>query len=260
MDLSSRNLPYVCSKRVKLCEELNFRHFELLYEQKNSPIDYIEALNLNEQLEKNRKDLEAKIKLRCLAIPDSTSNFLQTLQKLHKLILQNSELASIGEFRTNEEEVYVDIGNHQFKGSESENIENLLIQLWDRVGPMIEIILENKENNQRKRQSTIEMGSMFLPHFFRIHPFLDGNGRVGRFFLMLVVEYSDLDCVYSSDGRLYRRALRFVHRHYRKDKSDPSKLEEKNASWLLKKYLGKSILIPLKDDLEDIPPSNLSLN
>lgn len=97
---------------------------------------------------------------------------IELLKKIHKIVFKNSK-AFAGEFRKKGQEVVVvnKTGKVVHEGAPQTRINFLLKEL---------IIWYNK--NKRKYPSLI-LGAVVHNQFENIHPFADGNGRVGRIIL-----------------------------------------------------------------------------
>ena len=97
---------------------------------------------------------------------------LDIIKKIHKIIFKNSK-AFAGKTRKKGEEVVVmdSKGNVVHEGAPSARISHLLREL-----------IEWYENNKNKYPGLI-LGAVVHNQFENIHPFRDGNGRVGRILL-----------------------------------------------------------------------------
>lgn len=97
---------------------------------------------------------------------------LKLVKKLHYIVFMNSKDFA-GEFRKKGEEVAVTDGRGRIlhRGAPSQKVRGLLKELvsWYK--------------NNKKRYPPITLASVVHNQFENIHPFLDGNGRVGRLLL-----------------------------------------------------------------------------
>jgi Fic family protein len=97
---------------------------------------------------------------------------LKLIRKLHKIVFKNSKLFA-GEFREKGVEVVVAdaYGNVMHRGAPSELISELLKDLirW--------------YNQNKKKCPPLVLAAVVHNQFENIHPFQDGNGRVGRLLL-----------------------------------------------------------------------------
>jgi len=97
---------------------------------------------------------------------------LNLIKQLHKMIFGNSKLFA-GNFREKGTEVAVvnGLGNIVHKGAPSDQVTKLLNELikW--------------YNKNRNKYPALVLAAVVHNHFETIHPFRDGNGRVGRLLL-----------------------------------------------------------------------------
>ena len=97
---------------------------------------------------------------------------IEFIKKIHKIIFKNSKL-SAGNFRKKGEEVVVidNLNNIVHEGAPQQRINHLLKEL-------VEWYYKNKS-----RYPALVLGAVAHNQFENIHPFSDGNGRVGRILL-----------------------------------------------------------------------------
>ena len=97
---------------------------------------------------------------------------LKLIKELHRIVFKNSKDFA-GKFRKNGEEVAVvdAFGNIKHRGAPSSQIVRLLNELIRWYG-----------KNNRKYPALV-LAAVVHNHFETIHPFKDGNGRVGRLLL-----------------------------------------------------------------------------
>ena len=97
---------------------------------------------------------------------------LKLVKELHKIVFKNSKQFA-GKFREKNVEVVVAdaYGNVVHRGAPSQQVERLLKELvrW--------------YNQNKKRYSPMVLAAVVHNQFENIHPFQDGNGRVGRLLL-----------------------------------------------------------------------------
>lgn len=97
---------------------------------------------------------------------------LKLVKELHKIVFKNSKPFA-GKFREKNVEVVVAdaYGNVVHRGAPSQQVEKLLKELvrW--------------YNQNKKRYSPMVLAAVVHNQFENIHPFQDGNGRVGRLLL-----------------------------------------------------------------------------
>ncbi len=108
---------------------------------------------------------------------------------------------------------------------------------------------------QMTKREIAHAAAVFLEDFFRIHPFVDGNGRIGRMFVTLLIARESgryrLE-KFDNYGRKYRRALEIAHLHARR--SDHSeKRDMRNPYWLLELVL-EGAMVEVPEDLAEEPP------
>ncbi len=101
---------------------------------------------------------------------------LELINKLHEIVFKNSK-SFAGKFRRINEEVVVGdrLGNIVHRGALSTQVPYLLKKLVKWYG-------ENK-----KRYSPLVLAAVVHNQFENIHPFRDGNGRVGRLLLINIL-------------------------------------------------------------------------
>jgi len=97
---------------------------------------------------------------------------IELIKKLHKIVFKNSK-SFAGNFRKRGEEVVVmdNSGNVVHEGAPQQRVNHLLKEL-------IEWYNKNKSN-----YPALVLGAVIHNQFENIHPFGDGNGRVGRILL-----------------------------------------------------------------------------
>ncbi|MBI2106426.1 Fic family protein [Candidatus Woesearchaeota archaeon] len=166
--------------------------------------DEIEMLNVAEALEFIRK---TKQKLS-----------LDLIKKMH-LICFNGTKRFAGEFRDVEVVVMDGLGSIVHYGAPPGDVKNLLMEL----------IVWYKKNN--KKHPPLLLAALVHNQFEKIHPFQDGNGRVGRLLLNYVLlrqNYPPVNIKLKDRGRYYKTlqdfdkngdiksTIRFLISQYRK--------------------------------------------
>ena len=152
---------------------------------------------------------------------------LELIKKLHFMIFKNSKPFA-GEFRKKGEEVAVtdNLGRVIHRGAPSSKILELLKELvsWYK--------------NNKNRYPPITLAGVIHDQFENIHPFLDGNGRVGRLLLNNIlikhslppvnIRFSNRKRYYSSiqeyqkNGNI-RPTIELILKEYRKLRKSPGK-------------------------------------
>ena len=92
--------------------------------------------------------------------------------KLHRILMQNIRDDAAGRFRTNKE--WVRVGNHI--GANPQFVHHFISELVENY-------------NQKDKRYFLDKIVYFHAEFENIHPFIDGNGRIGR---LLINEQLDL--------------------------------------------------------------------
>ena len=106
-------------------------------------------------------------------IRDTKDNIsLDLIKKIHKIVFKNSKTFA-GKFRKKGEEVVVldNKGNVVHEGAPQQRVIHLLNELI------------NWYNSNKKKYPALVIGTVVHNQFENIHPFRDGNGRVGRILL-----------------------------------------------------------------------------
>ncbi len=93
---------------------------------------------------------------------------LDTIRTVHGLIMNDFDEAKPGEFRTVRTSIQTDSGQEIFIPAPPEHIKEELQSLLKWV------------NKRSSAYSPVVSGAVLFHEFESIHPFLDGNGRVGR--------------------------------------------------------------------------------
>lgn len=138
---------------------------------------------------------------------DDRAQFLNKIKLLHRLLFFNI-LSNAGEFRQNNDALQGKVyfggtdsrsGRPKFEGAPTGQIEEDLLNAIDRL--MIDEV------------EPISKAAKFYAHFVRIHPFHDGNGRVGRIILNVILSkwklIVDWDSLHSSESQFLKKLNRY---------------------------------------------------
>jgi fido (protein-threonine AMPylation protein) len=164
------------------------------------------------------------------------------------LTFHGTKVNVFGDFRT--KDVWFDSYPHEMMGAEPGKIEEELIKFYDDY-------FEGFDPFECKREIFLRKCAVFLENFFRVHPFPDGNGRVGRLFLILMAEnsfeyyFERFDIHGKNDEKEYIKALRHAHKFH--DHPDPHK--RRDAYKLLIKWLDSRLIERKSFSGEEEPPS-----
>ena len=102
------------------------------------------------------------------------------IKLIHKFILTNIDDDSAGEFRK------VDVG---IRGTEFEPVPAVTVE--DEMRKLVEWYNKNKN-----KMHPIELITLFHQRFEEIHPFKDGNGRVGRELVRVILKMYDYPTIF----------------------------------------------------------------
>ncbi|WP_437504957.1 Fic family protein [Sorangium sp. So ce1099] len=155
--------------------------------------------------------LGAKTLIKSRNIPSSPGEFLELLREVHGKIFGLALPSIAGRFRRPGEEAFFGGDNrHGLRGADVALIEERLSALC--------FLFDVRNFHSKSKFERAKVSAIFLEKFFRIHPFVDGNGRVGR---LLVMQACEIDgkvrmLRYGGTGksrRRYLRALEYAHKH-----------------------------------------------
>lgn len=143
-------------------------------------INHVKAINYVESLVKDKKK---KI---------SERDILQ----LHNLIMMNIDVREKGQYRTSN--VY--IAQAEFIPVDSIQVYGLMLDFYDYV------------NKNPDKLNTVELAAMAHYKLVHIHPFVDGNGRIARLLMNLLLMRAGFPIVVilSSDRKQYYARLRLA--------------------------------------------------
>jgi len=196
--------------------ELNSKDVKNILEKNKWPEkskqDIAEAYGVNESIDFIRKTKE--------------NISLDLIKKLHKIVFKNSK-SFAGEFRKNGEEVVVrdGLGNIIHMGAPQTRVISLLNELIDW------------HNQNKNKYPALILASVIHNQFETIHPFRDGNGRVGRLLLnniMLKYNLPPVNIDFNNRKEYYNSLQEYQKNHNLRPTIDLILKEYKN----LKKILG----------------------
>ena len=180
------------------------------------------------------------------AFPSEPAGFIALLLRLHGLIFADAIPQMAGRFRRCGEDVEVGREGHKIQGADADRIVEALSDLFVRtpIGHMGE--MSPAEAAHRTGE--------FLEVFFHIHPFTDGNGRVGRLILQLAFRASGFHVKpWKTSGkwrRKYERGLEYAHVHCRTGRP--------NAYEHIARYIAHHIERVSADELLEAEPPDLA--
>jgi len=151
---------------------------------------------------------------------------LNLIKELHKIVFQNSK-SFAGEFRKKGEEVVVrgGLGNIVHMGAPQTRVISLLNELI------------NWYNQNKNKYPTLILASVIHNQFETIHPFRDGNGRIGRLLLnniMLKYNFPPVNIDFKNRKEYYNSLQEYQKNHNLRPTIDLILKEYKS----LKKRLG----------------------
>lgn len=230
-----------------ICKVIDTRLAEIHFIEVQSPIS-IQSLQEMSRLIQNRlMSINDALASGTLTLPETAPDFLKFLKEVHFQIFKPTNLNFAGIFRQEgEPEVFFGHRSHQLKGVPAAQIQKELSALFTSHINVLDYSKVDKE-------ALIHHAAAFLEKFFRIHPFHDGNGRIGRLIVRLMARTTDQLRFKSfpedKKGRdKYVHALQHAHKHL----ETPNPSFKGNPLGLLEQWL--STYIEIMPSLEEASP------
>lgn len=180
---SIKTLETKISLRISHLSEADWKEFSKLFTYNTNAIEgsRLNLKEVKELLEKDKWPEKSKEDIaEAFGVDEAISYIrrakehisLELIKKIHKIVFKNSKPFA-GQLRKKGEEVVVidGMGNVVHEGAPQQRINHLLRELMGWYG-----------NNENKYPGLI-LGAVVHNQFENIHPFKDGNGRVGRVLL-----------------------------------------------------------------------------
>lgn len=172
-------------------------------------------------------------------LPRDAAEWVLFARETHSLIFLTAEPAIAGRFRRAGEPCV-------FGG---ENSHGLCGERADRIEPSLRVIFDQSLLStfaKRSRDEVAHLSAWFLERFFRVHPFVDGNGRVGRCILMLAMRDGrwrfSSERPTSRERRRYIQALQLAHRDAPESRHERKRPACKDPYWRLQEWIDRRLV------------------
>lgn len=204
-------------KRRPLCKVADVSLLATLHESTGKRVALSHERGIAETIERNL--IEATRYAVSSVLPLDGEAFRTWLLGAHGLLFADCGLDFGGRFRRHGELGYFGgDGRHQRSGSPVDRIEAdldaLAAAMFQGMGGLAQL----------NREDFLSCSANFLERFFSIHPFVDGNGRIGRLFLKAVAMGTGkfMYAPFTNNSRARRRyvsALQLAHARAKNSKS-----------------------------------------
>lgn len=191
------------------------------------------------------------------AFPMTGTEFMQLIRLGHRrLFAVEREIA--GRFRQPGETVQFGTGSYLWSGAPIDQIERQLGDLWCAV--------TNQICGTVDKCRAVQVAAFFLERFFLIHPFVDGNGRVGRAVAGMIVRRCGAFDIGSKAMRLgarqrrrYGKALNYAHLRAAPLWDDVQEVRSRKQPHpeSIRKYLDPLIRV-MSDWIVDVPDNEVA--